>query len=100
MTSYDEAQVPCCQQTVPKMCLTVHDVLPAMQVEACLLSQCCAWQESYCFCQAAKLMVSVTALQRDPNEWVWEPIALIGFLLFFRALVYLALRKRTKALVR
>ena len=43
---------------------------------------------------------SFAALQRDPNEWVWEPLALIGFLLFFRTLVYIALRKRTKASVR
>ena len=39
-------------------------------------------------------------LQRDPNEWAWEPIALIAYLLFFRILVYIALRKRTKASVR
>lgn len=39
-------------------------------------------------------------LQRDPNEWTWEPIALIVYLLFFRILVYIALRKRTKASVR
>jgi hypothetical protein len=39
-------------------------------------------------------------LQEDPNQWVWEPLALIAYLLFFRALVYIALRKRTKASVR
>lgn len=39
-------------------------------------------------------------MQRDPNEWAWEPLALIAYLLFFRILVYIALRKRTKASVR
>ncbi len=44
--------------------------------------------------------VYFTLLQEDPNQWVWEPLALIAYLLFFRALVYIALRKRTKASVR
>lgn len=48
--------------------------------------------------QNAEWLVGV--MQRDPNEWAWEPLALIAYLLFFRILVYIALRKRTKASVR
>jgi hypothetical protein len=39
-------------------------------------------------------------LQRDPNEWTWEPIALLAWLLAFRLVVYYALRARTKAKIR
>jgi hypothetical protein len=52
-----------------------------------------------CHCQLG-CKIHFPLLQEDPNQWVWEPLALIAYLLFFRALVYIALRKRTKASVR
>lgn len=39
-------------------------------------------------------------LNRSPNEIPWEAAALIGFLLFMRLLVYVALRIKTKSVVR
>lgn len=33
-------------------------------------------------------------------RWPWEALALIGFLLFLRAMVYLSLRFKTKTKVR
>ncbi|GAQ77731.1 ABC transporter G family [Klebsormidium nitens] len=39
-------------------------------------------------------------LQRDANEWPWEPLVLIGWMVLYRLFVYLALRKRTKSKVR
>jgi hypothetical protein len=39
-------------------------------------------------------------LNRNPNEAPWEAAALIGFLLFMRTLVYLALRMKTRSKIR
>ena len=39
-------------------------------------------------------------LNRNPNEAPWEAAALIGFLLFMRTLVYIALRMKTRSKVR
>ncbi len=35
-----------------------------------------------------------------PDQWTWEVLALLAMLFFFRFLVYVALRIRTKAKVR
>ena len=37
---------------------------------------------------------------RNPNEIPWEAAALIGWLVFMRAMVYLALRIKTRSKVR
>ena len=39
-------------------------------------------------------------LNRNPDEAPWEAAALIGFLLFMRTLVYIALRMKTRSKVR
>lgn len=39
-------------------------------------------------------------LNRNPNEAPWEAAALIGFLIFMRTLVYLALRLKTRSKIR
>lgn len=45
-------------------------------------------------------MQTALGFSRNPNEWNWEVLALIAMLFFFRVLVYIALRIRTKAKVR
>jgi hypothetical protein len=42
----------------------------------------------------------ILRLNRNPNEVPWEAAALIGFLIFMRTLVYIALRIKTRSKVR
>ncbi|KAK9808606.1 hypothetical protein WJX72_000468 [[Myrmecia] bisecta] len=39
-------------------------------------------------------------LQYSPNEWPWFALVLLGFLIVFRILIYVALRKKTTSKVR
>lgn len=40
-------------------------------------------------------LVTALNLQRPVDEWPWEAIALLGYLLLLRAAVYVVLRKKT-----
>ena len=39
-------------------------------------------------------------LYANPNTWPWQALALVGFLLGLRAMVYFALRYKTKTAIR
>jgi hypothetical protein len=36
-------------------------------------------------------------VQINPDEWPWEAMALMGWLIVFRILIYIALRYKTSA---
>ena len=92
----DTGLCACCHYIARHCCLGVSCAcVPAFSLQHAR-SSCIPWP-SVLPIQYAKWFVG---MQRDPNEWAWEPLALIAYLLFFRILVYIALRKRTKASVR